>query len=106
MRARLPLVLALASFVYGTANSGNDITTNYQNVCHVISTSISSKSAVHYPGKFCVHIQNLMSGHEAVFIGSTLYALDVYHYANSSTQQSACTVEPGTANDVGKIVSG
>lgn len=47
-----------------------------------------------------------MSGHEAVFIGSTLYALDVYHYANSSTQQSACTVEPGTANDVGKIVSG
>ena len=53
----------------------------------------------------CVHIQNLMSGHEAVFIGSALYALDVYHFANSSTQQSACTVEPGTANDVGKIVS-
>ena len=55
MRARLPLVLALASFVYGTANSGNDITTNYQNVCHVISTSISSKSAVHYPGKLCTY---------------------------------------------------
>ena len=53
----------------------------------------------------CVNSLSLISGHEAIFIGSTLYALDVYHYANSSAQQSACTVEPGTANDVGKIVS-
>lgn len=55
VRARLPLVLTLAAFAYGTANAGHDITANYQNVCHTISTSISSKSAVHYPGKLCTY---------------------------------------------------
>ena len=41
----------------------------------------------------------------ARFQGDTLYAQDIYHFANSSTQQSACTVEPGTTRDVGIIVS-
>lgn len=33
-----------------------------------------------------------------------MYEKDIYHWASSSTQKSTCTVEPGTVEDVGKIV--
>ena len=33
-----------------------------------------------------------------------MYEKDIYHWASSSTQKSTCTVEPGTLEDVGKIV--
>lgn len=36
---------------------------------------------------------------------TTEYAVDNSHWALSSTTNSTCTVEPGTAEDVGKIVS-
>ena len=37
--------------------------------------------------------------------GSKSYNNDTLHWAITSSQQSACSVEPGTAKDVGKIVS-
>jgi hypothetical protein len=33
------------------------------------------------------------------------YLLDISHAASSSSQASACSVEPGTTEDVSKIVS-
>jgi hypothetical protein len=33
-----------------------------------------------------------------------MYEKDIYHWASSSTQESTCTVEPGTVEDVAKIV--
>jgi hypothetical protein len=33
------------------------------------------------------------------------YTADNFHYALSSSQESACSVEPGSAEDVSKIVS-
>ena len=33
------------------------------------------------------------------------YLKDIGHWATSSTQYAACSVEPGNAEDVGKIVS-
>ena len=33
------------------------------------------------------------------------YSLDISHTATSSLQESACSVEPGSAEDVSKIVS-
>lgn len=38
------------------------------------------------------------------FEGTAKYEKDIYHWASSSTQESKCTVEPGTLEDVGKIV--
>ena len=38
-------------------------------------------------------------------LGSASYAKDVLRFSISSTQRSACTVAPGIADDVGKIVS-
>ena len=37
--------------------------------------------------------------------GTNGYNNDTSRYANSTFQQSACSVEPGNAEDVGKIVS-
>ena len=36
--------------------------------------------------------------------GSTGYESDVEHYFNSSAAASTCSVEPGNAADVGKLV--
>ncbi|KAF8630782.1 hypothetical protein AX15_002730 [Amanita polypyramis BW_CC] len=54
-------------------------------VCDEIATSISNESEVFYP------------------LSETYYK-DIYHWASSSTQESVCTVEPGTAEDLGKIL--
>ncbi|KAJ7789379.1 FAD dependent oxidoreductase [Mycena olivaceomarginata] len=37
-------------------------------------------------------------------IGSLSYTSDIFHWASSSSDISACSVEPGTAADVGKIL--
>ncbi|PCH34244.1 hypothetical protein WOLCODRAFT_148308 [Wolfiporia cocos MD-104 SS10] len=34
------------------------------------------------------------------------YTADIYHYASSSSENAACSVEPGTKEDVGTIVKG
>ncbi|KIL59111.1 hypothetical protein M378DRAFT_85489 [Amanita muscaria Koide BX008] len=58
---------------------------NFLYVCDAISSAISSQSQVFY-------------------FGSDSYLRDIDHWASSSTQLAACTVEPGTAEDVGKIL--
>ncbi|KAF8319537.1 FAD-binding domain-containing protein [Amanita rubescens] len=59
--------------------------TGYKKVCQAISTAISPQSAVFYPG-------------------SKIYDNDTFHWGITSSQQSACSVEPGTPQDVGKIL--
>ena len=39
-----------------------------------------------------------------VWAGNPSYDVGKYHYATSSEQDPACVVEPGTPEDVGKIV--
>ncbi|KAJ7155533.1 FAD dependent oxidoreductase [Mycena crocata] len=53
--------------------------------CVLITSSVSPKSAVFYPG-------------------DPEYILDNVHFALSAEQNSTCSVEPGTASDVGTIV--
>ncbi|KAH9931579.1 FAD-binding domain-containing protein [Fomitopsis serialis] len=54
-------------------------------VCGEIASAVSSASEVFYPLEL-------------------YYTEDNYHWAQSSSQVSACTVEPGTAEDVGAIL--
>ncbi|GJE93063.1 FAD dependent oxidoreductase [Phanerochaete sordida] len=63
------------------ANAGLNVTTT----CHLIAKAISNKSAVFWPG-------------------SPSYTQDNLHWATSSSDVSTCSVEPGTAQDVGKIL--
>ncbi|KAI0251578.1 hypothetical protein BJV78DRAFT_1126057 [Lactifluus subvellereus] len=60
-------------------------TTGFKDTCGRIAAAISSASAVFYPP-------------------SEKYTEDIAHWAASSTMQSACSVEPGTPQDVGTIL--
>ncbi|KAI0357738.1 FAD-binding domain-containing protein [Trametes cingulata] len=90
MRQSLATATCLASVLAAVLPSaaeplqarGADLTS----VCKEISKAISSASAVHWPGL------------------DSLYFKDIGHWATSSSAQSACSVEPGTAEDVGKIL--
>ncbi|KAJ7083230.1 FAD-binding domain-containing protein [Mycena epipterygia] len=55
-------------------------------VCLQVAASISSASSVFFPG-------------------SLSYVTDIFHWASSSSDLSACSVEPGTAADVAKIAN-
>ncbi|EIW53224.1 FAD-binding domain-containing protein [Trametes versicolor FP-101664 SS1] len=59
---------------------------DFTSVCKEISSAISSASAVHWPGL------------------DLAYFTDIGHWATSSTAQSACSVEPGTTDDVAAIL--
>ncbi|KAK0224251.1 hypothetical protein IW262DRAFT_882938 [Armillaria fumosa] len=56
------------------------------NACQSIADAVSSATDVYYPG-------------------SSSYVADNEHYATSSSQNSSCSVEPGSAEDVGTILA-
>ncbi|TFY74702.1 hypothetical protein EWM64_g9309, partial [Hericium alpestre] len=58
---------------------------SFSSVCANISQAISSQSNVYQPLSF-------------------QYAADVAHWASSSSDEAACSVEPGSAEDVSKIL--
>jgi len=60
-------------------------TTSASSTCSQIASAISSASSVYYPLE-------------------PNYTNDIYHYATSSMENSTCSVEPGTAEDVGIIL--
>ncbi|KAI0251538.1 FAD-binding domain-containing protein [Lactifluus subvellereus] len=61
------------------------LTRDYKLTCETIAVSISPASQVFYPG-------------------SPEFKIDISHWANSSTQVSACSVRPGTPEDIGVIL--
>ena len=79
---------------------------NAETACREISSVISIQSAVLLPGKWYTHIihYSKLSLNHCV-TGSSQYEKDTSHYAASSSQRSACSVEPGNVDDIAKIVS-
>ncbi len=72
--------------------------------CEKIAQSVSSKSQVFYPGEprlVGLRCALIDSG----FLDSTEFNFDISHWANSSSQVSVCSVEPGTPHDVATIVN-
>ncbi|EIW78113.1 FAD-binding domain-containing protein [Coniophora puteana RWD-64-598 SS2] len=64
-------------------------------VASVTASSVTAASA-------CTQIAAAVSSASDVYyLGSLHYAKDVYHWASSSSQNSACSFEPGTPEDVG-----
>jgi len=54
----------------------------------------------------CGQIANAVSDVSAVFYSpDPSYLADIAHYSTSSTEESVCSVEPGTAEDVGTILT-
>ncbi|PBK85330.1 FAD-binding domain-containing protein [Armillaria gallica] len=74
-------MLPTATLLLGLAGSALGF-----NACQLIANKVSSATDVYYPG-------------------SSSYVADNEHYATSSSQASKCSVEPGSAEDVGIILA-
>jgi hypothetical protein len=74
-----------------------------QSTCDQIAVAISGASQVFFP-RMCIMYR--LSYRKLISVqAAPEYSSDIYHASNSSSQLSACSVEPGSAGDVSKIVS-
>ena len=92
-----------ALLVGSTALQAAGQSLQYLEVCKQIKAAISSASGVHYPGELVLSTYYWNAHSPPNKKGSFLYAKDVSHWASSSSEHSACSVEPGTSEDVSKI---
>ena len=74
-----------------------------QHTCDQIAAAISGASQVFFPRKCLIY--RLKYYKLTSVQAAPEYSSDIYHASNLSSQLSACSVEPGSAEDVGKIVS-
>ena len=94
--------LALRSYgkpaIFETCNSSDLLC-----ACNDISAAISGASKVFFPRMplLFMTLQFILMGDQA----APEYLLDISHAISSSSQPSICSVEPGSAEDVSKIVS-
>lgn len=73
--------------------------------CQEIALAISPASAVFMPGVPHSPFRVLLAGVELGAIGSSNYSYDIEHYLFSSTEDSVCSIEPGSVEDLSKTVS-
>ena len=74
-----------------------------QRTCDQIAVAISGTSQVFFP---CMCIMYRLPYRKLISVQATPeYSLDIHHASNASSEVSTCSVEPGSAGDIGKIVS-
>lgn len=81
--------------------------TGYEDNCKKLEGIISLASQLFYPGWSEPYYYFWSFQHTTtplINTGSPEFDADISHWANSSSQVSACSVEPGTSQDVGLIV--
>jgi len=91
-------VLAIIGLWYAT--TGN----KYRPACKAVEVAISDASKIHYPGEYDREQYRDGEARAHGWIGNPLYTKGEYHFLASSQESPACVVEPGTPEDVGKIV--
>jgi len=95
--------VALASRSYGkpaaleARNSSDPLST-----CNDIAAAISGASQVFFSRTSLSHLWRFILIRDQA---DPEYFLDIFHDIPSSSQESTCSVEPGSAEDVSKIVS-
>jgi|SRR6266850_4300851 len=88
---------------------------HYRIACEAIAKSISPASHVFFPGELpwgfsllaiypLLLVRVLLLNLDSL-AGTNEFKQDMSHWANSSSEVSACSVRPGTPQDVGLIVS-
>ena len=108
----LTLLLLCAVALVSSRSYGKPATLETRNpsdllcTCNEISAAISGVSHVFFPRS----MSRRSFSHLSHFIlmcdqAAPEYFLDISHAASSSSQASTCAVEPGSAEDVSKIVS-
>lgn len=74
-----------------------------QRTCDQIVAAISGTSQVFFP-RMCIIYR--LPYRKLISVQATPeYSSDIHHASNASSEISACSVEPGSAGDIGKIVS-
>jgi hypothetical protein len=74
-----------------------------QYTCDQIAAAISGASQVFFP---CMCVMYRLPHRKLISVqAAPEYSSDIYHASNASSEISACSVEPGSAGDVSKIVS-
>jgi hypothetical protein len=74
-----------------------------QSTCNQIAATISGASQVFFPR---MSVMYRLPYRKLISVQATPeYSSDIHHASNSSSQVSACSVEPGSPGDVSKIVS-
>ncbi|TFY66021.1 hypothetical protein EVG20_g5059 [Dentipellis fragilis] len=76
------LLSSVLHLMHAQSSGGNNTVLT---ACQSIASAVSPASGVFYPG-------------------SSSYTADISHWANSSSQNSVCSVEPGTVQDVSAIL--
>ncbi|TFY60516.1 hypothetical protein EVJ58_g5106 [Rhodofomes roseus] len=72
--------------------------------CQQIANAISSASEVFY-SRMPTSLLALDPPDGTVYAADPSYLADIAHYSISSTEEAVCSVEPGTAEDVGTILT-
>ena len=108
MAVTLTLLLFLVSFLELCAYSSAEAPEKHnpsdlQRTCNQILAAISGASQVFFPREYVTYSLVMLNviGNQA----APEYSFDTLHTYSSSSEASACSVEPGSADDVSKIVS-
>ena len=111
MRRSLTTASFLASSLFCAASAESlwpEARSEYSSTCTEIEQAISNVSTVHWPCMYPrEHPSSFYRANSCMYLDLGLnaaYQKDIGHWALSSTAQAACSVEPGSAADVGKIV--
>ena len=104
----MALILLLCTFALALRSYGKPAaletrnSSDYLCACNDIAAAISGASQVFFPCMSFSPIWHLILMGDQV---APEYLLDISHPASSSSQASTCSVEPGSDEDVSKIVS-
>jgi hypothetical protein len=94
--------LSLTVILCGYPSLGRRVDPQFKHTCHQIAAVVSKASEVYFPrmssGLSCDSPSS--TGDQA----TAQYLSDISHNFVSSSEESACSVEPGSAEDVSKIV--
>ena len=93
---RFLAIFALVGLAFATVDD------EYRPACQAVEAAISNASKVYYSGESGYYRGVEVGPH--TWIGDPLYTKGEYHFFASSQQDPACVVEPGTPEDVGKVV--
>jgi hypothetical protein len=98
--------ILLSVFLVTAAEASSNSSQSIVATCNLVSRSLSFVSGVFFPGKhFYPSFASACANTIARCIGAPSYADDNAHYTISSSQNSTCSVEPGSIEDVSKLVS-
>jgi hypothetical protein len=96
------VVLELRSYSRASARASERNSSDLLRACNKIAEAISNASQVFFPRERVTLLFVMPRSDE--YQATLEYLFDISHSSASSSEASACSVEPGTAKDLSRIV--